>query len=71
MTTRWLSQSTNITQVLVTCGLVLFSFCLTSGIAHAQSPDKSGVKPQVINLPSSPGSILGLGESFEPQLNTG
>lgn len=33
--------------------------------------DKSGVKPSVISLPSGPGSIEGLGESFEPQLNTG
>lgn len=33
--------------------------------------DKSGVKPQVVSLPSGPGSIEGLGESFQPQLNTG
>ena len=33
--------------------------------------DKSGVKPQVLSLPTGPGSIEGLGESFEPQLNTG
>jgi len=33
--------------------------------------DKSGVKPSVISLPSGPGSIEGLGESFEPQLNNG
>lgn len=33
--------------------------------------DKSGVKPSVISLPSGPGSIEGLGESFEPQLNSG
>jgi RHS repeat-associated protein len=32
---------------------------------------KSGVEPQVISLPSGPGSIEGLGESFEPHLNTG
>ncbi len=34
-------------------------------------PDKSGIKPSVISLPSGAGSIEGLGESFEPQLNTG
>lgn len=34
-------------------------------------PDKSGVKPSTISLPSGAGSIEGLGESFEPQLNTG
>lgn len=33
--------------------------------------DKSGVKPSVLSLPSGPGSIEGLGESFEPQLNNG
>ncbi len=33
--------------------------------------DKSGVSPQVISLPSGPGSIEGLGESFEPDLSTG
>lgn len=33
--------------------------------------DKSGVKPSVLSLPSGPGSIEGLGESFQPQLNTG
>ena len=37
--------------------------------AHAQ--DKSGVKPQVISLPSGPGSLEGLGETFEPDLSTG
>ncbi|RIK31000.1 MAG: hypothetical protein DCC55_36930, partial [Chloroflexi bacterium] len=51
-------------------------FALTAGIlaltptsAHAQ--DKSGVKPQVISLPSGPGSLEGLGETFEPNLSTG
>ncbi len=39
---------------------------------HAQAPpDKSGVKASVISLPTGAGSIEGLGESFEPQLNTG
>jgi hypothetical protein len=33
--------------------------------------DQSGVSPQSISLPSGPGSIEGLGESFEPQLNSG
>lgn len=37
----------------------------------AAGPDKSGVKPSAISLPSGAGSIEGLGESFEPQLNTG
>jgi len=42
---------------------------LTSGDARAA--DKNGVSPQVISLPSGPGSIQGLGESFQPQLNSG
>ncbi len=41
-----------------------------AGISHA-GVDKSGVSPNVISLPSGPGSIEGLGESFEPQLNSG
>jgi RHS repeat-associated protein len=33
--------------------------------------DKSGVSPNAISLPKGPGSIEGLGESFQPSLNTG
>lgn len=33
--------------------------------------DKSGVSPNAISLPKGPGSIEGLGESFQPTLNTG
>ena len=44
---------------------------LLTATAFAAPPDKSGVKPNVISLPSGAGSIEGLGESFEPQLNTG
>ena len=39
--------------------------------ASAAPPDKSSFKANKIPLPSGPGSIEGLGESFEPQLNTG
>ena len=39
--------------------------------AHAAAPDKSGVKPESISLPTGPGSIEGLGRSPEPLLNTG
>lgn len=48
-------------------GTVLFLACFSAGAGV----DKSGVKPEVLSLPSGPGSIEGLGESFEPQLNTG
>ncbi|MEM9991811.1 MAG: FG-GAP-like repeat-containing protein, partial [Bacteroidota bacterium] len=40
-------------------------------ISWTQSVDKSGVKTNTISLPSGPGSIEGLGESFQPSLNTG
>ena len=40
-------------------------------VAPVLAANKSGVEPQVISLPKGPGSIEGLGESFEPQLNTG
>jgi RHS repeat-associated protein len=33
--------------------------------------DQSGVSPQAISLPSGPGSMEGLGEKFQPQVNTG
>ena len=33
--------------------------------------NKSGVAPNVISLPSGPGSIEGLGDSFQPDLNSG
>ena len=40
--------------------------------AYSQTiPDKSGTKPTVLSIPSGPGSIEGLGKSFQPQLNTG
>src|SRR4051794_29331206 len=34
-------------------------------------PDKTGTSPSVLSLPSGPGSIEGLGKSFQPLLNTG
>ena len=41
-------------------------------MTHAQpAPDKSGTKPTVLSVPNGPGSITGLGKSFQPQLNTG
>ena len=39
--------------------------------ARGWAADKNGVSPQTISLPSGPGSIQGLGESFQPQLNSG
>ncbi len=45
--------------------------CLLFYPAALSAQDKSGVKPQVISLPSGPGSLEGLGENFEPNLSTG
>ena len=42
------------------------------GVTYGQTaPDKNGARPSVLSLPSGPGSIEGLGKSFQPQLNTG
>ncbi|NUN95780.1 MAG: VCBS repeat-containing protein, partial [Candidatus Omnitrophica bacterium] len=40
-------------------------------LQSTQAVDKSGVSPNTISLPSGPGSIEGLGEDFQPHLNTG
>lgn len=37
----------------------------------AANTDKNGVAPNTVSLPSGPGSIEGLGEAFQPMLNTG
>ena len=46
---------------------------LAFGVALAAEAraDKSGVRPNVISVPGGPGTIGGLGEQFEPTLNTG
>ncbi len=59
--------------MLQACRLFLFCGCILSlePATNAAPPDKSGVKPSVLSLPSGPGSIEGLGKAFQPQLNTG
>ena len=53
------------------------AFCKAAALALAMAQlslaaeDKSGVGPNVISLPKGPGSIEGLGEAFQPSLNTG
>ena len=42
--------------------------CALGGSARAE---KSGARPNVISLPGGPGTMSGLGEQFEPTLNTG
>ena len=49
-------------------------FLLIAGVlagSGSHAFDKNGVAPRAISLPSGPGSIQGLGESFQPQLNSG
>ncbi len=49
--------------------LVVFIAALGSALGGA--PNKSGTGNSAISLPSGPGSVEGLGGSFEPQLNSG
>jgi RHS repeat-associated protein len=50
--------------------LLTFITCLL--VSHvALAEDRSGVRPEVLSLPSGPGSIEGLGSSFDPNPNTG
>jgi len=44
--------------------------CVLLSLA-ALAADKSGVSPTKVSLPKGPGSIEGLGEAFQPTLNTG
>ena len=52
--------------ITLTCELLL-GVALAAGAVER----KSGVAPNVISLPSGPGSIEGLGDAFEPNLNSG
>jgi YD repeat-containing protein len=47
--------------------LTLFALLTSPCLAD----DKSGVTPNTISVPKGPGAIEGLGESFQPTLNTG
>ncbi len=67
---RWLGHSFVIwtsSFVIPSC-LALLQLFLPAACLAA---DKSGVSPGAISLPKGPGSIEGLGESFQPSLNTG
>src|SRR5712671_3271040 len=57
------------TRPLFVNGLISLVLLLAANAVAAQ--DKSGTKPSVLSLPSGPGSIEGLGKSFQPQLNSG
>ena len=49
--------------------VLLASLALSPPLCPAA--DKSGVTPNTISVPKGPGAIEGLGESFQPTLNTG
>jgi len=57
--------------ILLSVPILLWLLLGASSAVAGGGVDKSGLRPQVLNLPSGPGSIEGLGESFEPQLNSG
>ncbi|MGO8678836.1 MAG: toxin TcdB middle/N-terminal domain-containing protein [Limisphaerales bacterium] len=59
---RWPRSIRQAVPALVTL-LALLTPCLAD--------DKSGVTPNTISVPKGPGAIEGLGESFQPTLNTG
>jgi RHS repeat-associated protein len=58
-----IATATKVSPLLILVTLLLAP-CILAG-------DKSGVGLNKISLPSGPGSIEGLGDSFEPQLNSG
>jgi hypothetical protein len=67
------SQLTAVRHV-IRCFIAVSTFVLvflTGAPALVHGADKNGVSPNTVSLPSGPGSIDGLGESFQPMLNTG
>ena len=51
--------------------VVSASLCFTFSALNCLAADKNGLSPNAISLPKGPGSIEGLGESFQPSLNSG
>jgi len=51
--------------------LAIGSLVILTAYFPLQGADKNGVSPQVISIPTGPGSVSGLGESFQPQINNG
>src|SRR5213075_3179350 len=57
--------------ILPPASWVLIAFACLAPMLIAGAADKNGVSPNAISLPSGPGSLEGLGESFQPALNSG
>lgn len=55
----------------LTLGVGLVLLVAAALVPTSFAADKSGVSPNTISLPKGPGSIEGLGEAFQPTLNTG
>lgn len=55
------------TRCWTTCALMCAVLCT----ATRGDEDKNGVSPNTISRPSGPGSLEGLGDAFQPALNTG
>ena len=51
--------------------ILLFVLLVPLGGNFVFAADKSGVSPNTVSLPKGPGSIEGLGDAFQPMLNTG
>ena len=49
----------------------VFAISLNLCLGLSFAADKNGVSPNTISVPKGPGAIEGLGESFQPHLNTG
>src|SRR4051812_17420626 len=47
------------------------ALAIAGALGGSARAEKSGARPNVISLPGGPGTMSGLGEQFEPTLNTG
>lgn len=54
----------------IVASVAMFLACSSSNV-YAQAEDKNGVAPTAISRPTGPGSLEGLGDAFQPALNTG
>ena len=58
-------------KIILFFAMIVLFFHYFGDCTFLYAEDKNGVSPHTISLPSGPGSIEGLGESFQPMLNTG
>jgi len=65
------ADSFNLTRRRCTARLLVTGVCVLATGSVATAQNKSGVSPTTISRPSGPGSLEGLGDAFQPALNTG